>query len=80
MPSEVQKRCLLRRADAGPGSLRARTRLDVLREPTRTPIKTDLNPHETYGLCGCRGGAWAAFPCRCRSQSTYLPSFVAASA
>jgi hypothetical protein len=55
MPSDVQKRCLPSRAAAGPESLRAQNQAGRLAEPTRTPMRTDLNPH---GAVNGRGAAY----------------------
>src|ERR1035441_4247560 len=55
IPSDVHKRCLPSRAAAGPESLRGQNQAGRPAEPTRTPMKTDLNPH---GTVNGRGAAY----------------------
>jgi hypothetical protein len=55
MLPDVQKRCLPPRAAAGPESLRGQNQAGRPAEPTRTPMKTDLNPH---GAVNGRGAAY----------------------
>jgi hypothetical protein len=55
IPSDVQKRRLPSRAAAGPESLRGQNQAGRPAEPTRTPMKTDLNPH---GTVNGRGAAY----------------------
>src|ERR1017187_7239450 len=55
IPSDVQKRRLPPGAAAGPEPLRGQNQAGRPAEPTRTPMKTDLNPH---GTVNGRGAAY----------------------